>query len=84
MTRTPTETVAMYERVMDRGGNLSTADWHAYEAARREVAIEAAAEAYRFPWEPVGEPGPRVVLKNRRDFDIALAEIIAEHRAAGA
>ncbi len=83
MTRTPTETVAMYERVMDRGGNLSTADWHVYEAARREVAIEAAAEAYRFPWEPVDEP-PRVVLKNRRDFDLALAQIIAEYRAAGA
>ena len=80
MTRTPTETVAMYERVMDRGGNLSTVDWHAYEAARREVAIEA----YRFPWEVTEPIGPRVVLKNRRDFDIALAEIIADYRATGA
>ena len=73
--RTPAETVAHYERVMDRGAALSTADWHIYQDAMTEVAREV----HRFAWET--PDGDLIVLRNRADFDAALARMLAEREA---
>ncbi len=78
--RTPSETVEHYERIMDRGGHLSTSDWHLYEGARAELLALVPV----FDCEARGPREAPVLLRYKGDFERELAKIVAEFQAGRA